>query len=287
MILAVPAAANGKLDIPAGTYAALAAQPSYKARKEADKVSYKWDMLLGLFTDSILKGEAEGARGQEPDPSEMERGLRRMALEPRLSRRLLGSSVVDAMKTAEDKKADRFARNIVPGAHSADETVGYVFLILAHHGDAPGPAYDDYRKRRRAMLRGYCLIMLQGNRNLKRAVGISIDASSKVTGRAGGSEDLYALEVDAWTSELDKQAEELKRDLNLLKAESVTHSTASVDEFPRVGEGSQPAAEKASVTLVRDPDWPNMWRVRLPNGKLTDMVNLTRAKDAARSLSRS
>ena len=78
-------------------------------------------MLLGLFTDSILKGEAEGAKGETPDPSEVEQGLRSLALEPRLSRRLLGSSVVDAMKTAEDKKADRFARDIVPTPRSADE----------------------------------------------------------------------------------------------------------------------------------------------------------------------
>lgn len=275
-----------KLDIPAGTYSALAAQRGYKARKEADKVSYKWDRLLGLFTNSILKGEAEGVTGQEPDPSEMERGLRSMALEPRLSRRLLGSSVVDAMKTAEDKKAEGFARNIVPGPHSADEKVGYVFLVLAHHGDAPGPAYDEYRKRRRVMLRGYCLNMLQSHRNLKRAVGIGIDASSKVTGRTGRSEDFYALEVDQWTPELDKQVEELKKEFGLLKPENVTYGTASVDEFPRVGEGGRPVPDKAGITLVRDPDWPNMWRLRLPNGQLTDMVNLTRAKDAARSLSR-
>jgi hypothetical protein len=211
-----------KLEIPTGTYAALAAQPSYRARKEADKVSYTWDRLLDLFTDSILKGEAEGAAGQEPDPSEMEKGMRSMALEPRLRRRLLGRSVADAIKSAEDKKADRFARNIAPGAHGADEKVGYVFLMLAHRGDAPGPTYDDYRKRRRLMLRGYCLSMLQGNRNLKRAVGIGIDASSKVTGRNGGSEDLYALEVDSWTSEFDKQTEELKKELGSLKPENVT-----------------------------------------------------------------
>jgi hypothetical protein len=41
----------------------LAAQPGYKARKEADKVSYAWDNLLGLFTASILAGEAEGVSG--------------------------------------------------------------------------------------------------------------------------------------------------------------------------------------------------------------------------------
>ena len=276
-----------KLEIPAGTYAALAAQPGYKARKEADEVSYKWDMLLGLFTDLILKGEAEDVFGKEPEPSKAEEGLRSMALEPRLSRRLLARLVVDAMTTAEDKKVDRFARNMVPGAHSADETVGYVFLILAHHGEAPGPAYTEYRKRRRVMLHGYCLDMLQGNRNLKRAVGLGMDASPKVTGRTGGSEDLYALQIDSWTHELDKEAEELKKDLGLLKSENVTHGAASVDEFPLVGEDNQPAPRRAEVTVVRDPEWANMWRVRLPNGQLTDMVNLTRAKDAARSLARS
>jgi hypothetical protein len=274
-----------KLKISAGTYAALVAQPGYKARKEADKVSYEWDALLGLFTASILEGEAEGAFGKEPKPSKEEEGSRSMALEPRLRRRLLGSLVVDAKKKAEAAKADRFARNMVPGAYSADETVGYVFLILAHHGEAPGVAYTEYRKRRIVMLHGYCLSMLQGNRDLKRAVGIGIDASPKVTGRTGGSEDFYALEVDAWTPELDKQADELRKGFDLLKSENVSHSTGSVDEFPRAN--SRPAPEPAGVSLARDPEWPNMWRVRLPNGQLTDMVNLTRAKDAARLLSRS
>jgi hypothetical protein len=124
----------------------LAALPAYKARRAADQVSYKWGTLLSLFTDSILKGEAKGARGQEPDPAEGEKGLRSMPLEPRLRRRLLGSSFVDALKTAEDKKAERLARNVVPGANSADEKVGYVYLVLAHHGEAPGPASTLHRR---------------------------------------------------------------------------------------------------------------------------------------------
>jgi hypothetical protein len=209
-----------------------------------------------------------------------------MALEPRLRRLLLGGSMIEAKAKAEATKADRFARNLAPGANSAAATVGYVFLVLAHHGEAPGPAYTEYREGRVVMLHAYCLNMLQGNRGLKRAIGIGIDASPKATGRTGGSEDFYALEVDAWTAELAEQAEELKRDLGLLKPENLTHSTASVDEFPRVSKGGRPVSEKPAVTLVRDPDWPNMWRVRLPNGQLTDMVNLTRAKDAARPLSR-
>jgi hypothetical protein len=38
------------------------------------------------------------------------------------------------------------------------------------------------------------------------------------------------------------------------------------------------------ASLEPDETWPGMWRVRLPDGHFTDMVNLSRAKDAAASL---
>jgi hypothetical protein len=34
--------------------------------------------------------------------------------------------------------------------------------------------------------------------------------------------------------------------------------------------------------VVPDPDWVKMYRVRKPDGTITDLVNLTRARDAAR-----
>ena len=36
--------------------------------------------------------------------------------------------------------------------------------------------------------------------------------------------------------------------------------------------------------VVKDETYPTMWRIRLPDGSLSDMVNLTRAKDAARDI---
>jgi hypothetical protein len=42
-----------------------------------------------------------------------------------------------------------------------------------------------------------------------------------------------------------------------------------------------------SKVIVRpDIGWPGMWRVRSPDGELSDMVNLARAKDAAISVAR-
>jgi len=38
------------------------------------------------------------------------------------------------------------------------------------------------------------------------------------------------------------------------------------------------------LRIERDRVYPEMWRVRLPDGSLTDMVNRTRAKDAAVSI---
>jgi hypothetical protein len=39
---------------------------------------------------------------------------------------------------------------------------------------------------------------------------------------------------------------------------------------------------KLDARIVPDPKWPNMFRIRRPDGSLTDMVNLTRARDALR-----
>ena len=36
--------------------------------------------------------------------------------------------------------------------------------------------------------------------------------------------------------------------------------------------------------IVSDRVYPSMWRVKMPSGKLSDMTNLTRAKDAAMSI---
>ena len=41
---------------------------------------------------------------------------------------------------------------------------------------------------------------------------------------------------------------------------------------------------RALAAIEPDREWPGMWRVRMPNGHLTDTVNLPRAKDAAASL---
>jgi hypothetical protein len=46
----------------------------------------------------------------------------------------------------------------------------------------------------------------------------------------------------------------------------------------------QRRGSRVTATIVPDSTWHRMWRVRMSDGQLTDVVNLTRAKDAAQSL---
>jgi hypothetical protein len=51
--------------------------------------------------------------------------------------------------------------------------------------------------------------------------------------------------------------------------------------------GKEPARgslKNLDSRIVPDARWPGMYRIRLPGGELTDMVNLTRAKDALAAL---
>ena len=63
---------------------------------------------------------------------------------------------------------------------------------------------------------------------------------------------------------------------------------AAIETWPlqpaHVLNGGDREQSDRSLPIERDKTWPDMWRVRLPNGDLTDMVNLTRANEAARVL---
>ena len=74
----------------------LTEREDYKRRKEADRISYDWDRLIELYVgpNRELFGEAE------EQLTGMERALRAMAREHRLSRRMLASAMRDFVEQA-------------------------------------------------------------------------------------------------------------------------------------------------------------------------------------------
>ena len=71
---------------------------------------------------------------------------------------------------------------------------------------------------------------------------------------------------------------------------TVTTAENSVDILPTYNSKKSGRASLkmtfGAYTVVPDPDWPKMYRVRRPDGSLTEMINLTRARDAARELAK-
>jgi hypothetical protein len=64
-------------------------------------------------------------------------------------------------------------------------------------------------------------------------------------------------------------------------------TTINTDEIATMDYSSGMASSSGSTaggpvmaTIEPDANWPGMWRVRWPDGRLSDMTNLTRAKDA-------
>jgi hypothetical protein len=57
--------------------------------------------------------------------------------------------------------------------------------------------------------------------------------------------------------------------------------TGTVGTYASLGSENVTLRRKSlDPRIVPDPKWPNMYRVRRPDGLLSDMVSLTRAKDA-------
>ncbi len=198
------------------------ASREYHRVKAERKPSYIWDRLIRVFADNIIAGTSVEIAGELPNPKRAEPALRIMALENRIMRQALGSMFADVLQQAEREAKDRFVRVVLPTHGGTDPEVCYVFLVLAYPKDFElADGYAQYRRTRVSILETYCYVALHENRQFKRVVGVAIDASSRVTGRQGGSEDLIAVEVAEWTPELEREVQERRRHFDVLSPPNV------------------------------------------------------------------
>jgi hypothetical protein len=64
----------------------------------------------------------------------------------------------------------------------------------------------------------------------------------------------------------------------------VPHTYSRQLDLKWIGHELRLTSGRLLATVKPDPEWPNLWRVHMPDGHVTDMVNLSRAKDAASTL---
>ena len=214
----------GSLVIDTSYFQTLMWHRRYLEKKRADRASYAWDELISHFIESsgFPRPTVElPANWQE----HKEEALRDMAREPRLRRRMLGASLFDFLRKAPSDR--RFARVV---RSDIGPNTAYVFLSVPFREGSE--SYDEYRRNRLAMLSLYCKVAPLQTGGGTRIVGIAFDAP----GHSSASEELVVTDWGEFDDELRIEAEEVRSQFGILRAEKVRFSRTHVDEFPEPGD---------------------------------------------------
>lgn len=181
----------------------------YKARKEADSVSYAWDRLVETLSNNILHGNLEFG----PELNDSEIAVRTMARENRFGRRILGKSFMEFYDLSRQKKV----RSRMALGYSG---VIYVFLAMPH---------GEYREYRTAELSGRCLVARGLHKTLSTVVGL---ATERYEEGKGFSFDLVHMYMPHWNDEKQKQMDYLQKEFGYFAKPRLTK--VHVDEYPQV-----------------------------------------------------
>lgn len=194
----------------------------YAEKKNADRVSYLWDNIIELAAEDARKGkliyENNGFVSTETV-------LRVMASESRFARRVLSIQLVNLLETAErDTKVRRVLRP--PKETWASQTL-YVFFSFPFETSLS----LEERKYRVFHMYRYCLAIASMNRDCPCVLGIGTEAG---IGNDGRSYDWCLVRVGDWNQKLESEAEEARRELNVMNKDNVRMSRMQVEEYPQV-----------------------------------------------------
>lgn len=235
-----------------GSYKKLTERPEYSEKQLANEISYAWDRLIGLFTETVLAGTAISSLDQDISTQQVEQALRIMAAEDRTRRRALSEAFMGALNSSRKNPTARFSRAVLPLDDAPDAYCAYVFVFVpfpvsVHLKDG----YEQYRRVRNQILATYAYAVLRRHRHLKRAIGIAMEGDGSPHHDSGSSEDLALLEVEEWTQSLEQEVIENERLFDVMRDERVEFSTFSVQEFPPM---HKPLAEKKSRQQKRSEE---------------------------------
>jgi len=211
----------------------LRSHPQYRAKKEADGVSYIWDNLIEHFVSRggfVDYPESATVDAQK----DLERCVREMASEDRFRRRQLGEAFENLLATVGVGES---RVRVVYATATCDNL--YVFLVVSPQA---GESYDDYRRRRISGLHGYCNVAKLQSPHSRYVIGIALEPK----GSDGGSEDLIVIDTSRWTPEMESAARELQLREGLLLDTNVTRRKTSINEYPEL-----PRTEVDPVSAAR------------------------------------
>ena len=237
---AIPEKVDG-FAIDEGSWESFQTDPQRLAQLEADRVSYAWDALIEKFTHFATTATMEFTNFR--DLGDFERSIRLMAREPRVKRRMLAKALFDMMDKPREGK-ERMTRVILP-LQQGDPY--YVFLALRR---PPNVSLEQYREGRRELLQALCLVTRSKWEDARDIVGIATEPIES----EDRSEDLLYMDGREWNDELNEEARELQRQLNLLTNMSI--SQVSEKEYPDVPGMRHEPARSSHIRFGRNDPCP-------------------------------
>jgi hypothetical protein len=219
----LPADTDG-VAIGEGNYAGYLRNPQHLRKVRANRISYAWDRLIEKFSGNVLGGTL-----YEPADTSVryhEQGLRLLAREPRVRRRMLSEAFIGIIEGARAKGPNRYVRVMEP---SGPGDPYYVFLVLEPPAEM---AYEQYRAIRRQLLLDYCRVVRLQYPSAATVVGLATEPS----GARSGSEDLIVYDGSQFSDSEREEAEEVQANLGLLRG--VQRFATVTKEYP---DASEPA----------------------------------------------
>ena len=181
------------------------AKEEYRARKEADRVSYAWDRVIEYVGRDLL---ANDLLFVDP-PTEGEMVLRVLAQECRFHRRFLAETLNEVL----------LGNQVRARMTQSMSGIGYVVLAADR---------DQDRQYRIAELTARCTIARAKIPGARTIVGIASERAAP--GARGLSFDLFMLDKPELTDEEAKEAARLSEGLGYFRSPQV--STRHVEEYP-------------------------------------------------------
>lgn len=206
--------------VPEELWEDFATGPQREAQKEADNISYAWDLLIEKFSKHILEGTSYYST--QDGRTNLDVIMRWLARESRTRRRMLASGLFELMeKTGPSIRA---ARVIMP---SRPGDPYYVFFLIPPHEEIPyAESYEQYREVRRKFLEAYCMAIKVKYPDAEDIVGLAMESGFAPE----LSEDSLYLDARNWSADDQVDAVEVRQQLGLL--ENVQFFRDTVYDYP-------------------------------------------------------
>lgn len=223
-----PMSPDDRVAFDQGFYAGMLTNPQYIEKKKADQNSYIWDNLIEAFTDHMLAGTTLTPDGTAFEIGRHEVGVRHMALESRLARRVLGKNI---LKILNNRTKNRNFGCTLPPVDTTDG-LAYGFMTLAHPKTKLAGGYEQYRRVRSTMLQTYCFGILKQYPNIRRIIAVATEPIPGPGDPPDTSEDMITVEQPNWTPEMEANLEHDLKNFGILQQGRINPSFQSVTEYP-------------------------------------------------------